>query len=74
MHAGDRAVQVRHRGDQRRPGLPGGAVIGTVEAPGMEAQRQRFPEIGDAAAPEIGLGEGAADWPGHGEELPCRFL
>ena len=73
VQAGDCVVQVRHRGDQRRPGLTGNAVIGTVEAPGMEAQRQQLPEISDAAMPEIGLGEGAADWPGHGEESACCF-
>ena len=73
MHAGDAAVKIGHAGNERRQRLGLDAALGAVIAVGQEAEGWIIEIAGDAAAPQIGFGDGARNGACEREEA-CSGL
>jgi hypothetical protein len=73
VHAGDRAVEGGHGGEQHRPGLARRIVVGAIEAARMKAQRGEIVQRSDGPPAQISLGERAPDGLRHGEQTSGRF-
>src|SRR5271166_1988937 len=59
MDAGDAAVKIGDAGNERRQSLGLDAAFGAVIAVCQEAEGRMIEIAGDAAAPQIGFGDGA---------------
>ena len=74
MHAGDAAVKIGHAGNERRQGLGLDAAFGAVIAVGQEAEGWIIEIGGDAAAPQIGFGDGACNGACERKEACSGFV
>ena len=63
----DIARKIGHHGDHCRAPLSPSPVVGLKEAARMISQGVGVPDGRDAAMHQIGLGEGPANWLGHGD-------
>ena len=73
MHARDAVVKIGHASNERRQGLGLDAAFGAVIAVGQEAEGWIVGIGGDAAAPQIGFGDGAWDGACEREEPGSGF-
>ena len=73
MDARDAAVKIGDAGNERRQGLGLDAAVGAVIAVGQESEGWMIEIGGDAAAPQIGFGDGAWNRACEREEA-CRGL
>ena len=71
QHARDHALGIGDGGEQCRPGLARGILAGAVEALRVEPQRLEAAHVPDPPAAEVGLGDGAVNWLGGGEQPAC---
>ncbi len=63
MHAGDRAVKIGDRGDQRGPGLGRFIGVGSIVAAWMKTESGIVMQSRNAAPAQIRFGDRARDWP-----------